>query len=200
MTPRKKLHNKFFMRCRRLGIKLSRYIISVSIQRQQMELYHCIHKYLGKRDYRTLDGEPANTLLFKVSHIKTYRISTSRFGIGQLSGSNKTPLGLHRIRKKVGAGYPIGTVFSSRKEAGLTWQGVPNAGIAHRIMWLEGLESGFNRGGLVDSYSRYIYIHGVGDETTLGRPASRGCIHMAADDLMPLFQKILTGTLVWIAY
>jgi lipoprotein-anchoring transpeptidase ErfK/SrfK len=131
--------------------------------------------------------------------VRSCAISSSRFGIGQQSGSNKTPLGLHRVARKIGAGYPIGTVFSSRKAIGSTWQGMPNAKIAHRILWLEGLEHGYNRGGAVDSYSRYIYIHGVGDETTIGRPASCGCIHMAASDLMPLFQRVGVGTLVWIS-
>jgi hypothetical protein len=37
----------------------------------------------------------------------------------------------------------------------------------HRILWLAGLEPGFNRGGDVDTFRRYIYIHGVGEEITL---------------------------------
>ena len=65
--------------------------------------------------------------------------------------------------------------------------------------WLEGLEPGFNRGGNVDSHSRYIYIHGTGDEPSLGRPVSYGCIHLAANDLIPLFDKLPGGTLVWIS-
>ncbi len=75
---------------------------------------------------------------------------------------------------------------------------MPDAKITTRILWLEGLEPGFNRGGNVDSHSRYIYIHGTGDETMIGRPASCGCIHLAADDLVPLFDKLPGGTLVWI--
>lgn len=82
---------------------------------------------------------------------------------------------------------------------GLTWLGNPEAPIAHRILWLEGLEPGMNQGGDVDTHARYIYIHGVGDESTLGRPASRGCLHLAAADLMPLYDRIPAGTLVWIA-
>jgi lipoprotein-anchoring transpeptidase ErfK/SrfK len=70
--------------------------------------------------------------------------------------------------------------------------------IVHRILWLEGLEPGFNRGGDVDSFRRYIYIHGFGDETTLGRPQSCGCVHLAAADLMPLYERLPVGTLVWI--
>ncbi len=129
---------------------------------------------------------------------QVFPISTSRFGTGQAAHSNRTPLGLHRIAVKIGAGQPVGTVFESRRPVGLTWQGRANAAIAHRILWLEGLEPGFNRGGGVDSFRRYIYIHGLGDEPSLGRPASRGCIHMAAADLMPLFDRVPVGTLVWI--
>ena len=129
---------------------------------------------------------------------RRYRVSTSRFGVGQKSGSNQTPLGWHRIAEKVGAGQPIGTAFRSRRAVGLTWQGLPAEPIVHRILWLEGLQPGFNRGGEVDSRSRYIYIHGTNDELTLGRPASRGCIHLAAADLLPLFDRLPVGTLVWI--
>jgi hypothetical protein len=129
---------------------------------------------------------------------RRYIVSTSRFGTGQQSGSNKTPLGLHRIAEKIGGGHPIGTVFSSRKPIGLTWQGMPNASIVHRIFWLDGLEPGLNRGGLVDTHDRYVYIHGYGDELSLGKPKSCGCIHMAASDLIPLFEKLPTGSHVWI--
>jgi lipoprotein-anchoring transpeptidase ErfK/SrfK len=75
---------------------------------------------------------------------------------------------------------------------------LPDATIVHRIFWLEGLEPGFNRGGAVDSFQRYIYIHGFADETTLGRPASHGCIHLSAADLIPLYDWLPEGTLVWI--
>ena len=129
---------------------------------------------------------------------KSYVVSTSRFGVGQRAGSNQTPLGLHRIAEKIGGGQPIGIVFRSRVPVGFTWSGLPEAPIAHRIFWLEGREPSFNSGGDVDSHSRYIYIHGLGDETTLSRPASRGCIHLAACDLIPLFDLVPSGTLVWI--
>jgi len=129
---------------------------------------------------------------------KEFVISTSRHGPGQIQGSNRTPLGLHRIRTRIGAGHPVGTVFKARQQIGFTWQGLPEATIAHRLIWLEGLEDGLNRGGEVDSYRRYIYIHGIGDEPTLGRPASAGCIHMAAKELMPLFDALKLGDLVWI--
>ena len=128
------------------------------------------------------------------------RCSTSRFGISQQEGSNGTPLGLHCIAEKIGAGELAGTVFKSRHVIGHTSQPeFADAKITTRILWLEGLEPGFNRGGSVDSHARYIYIHGTGDETTLGRPASCGCIHLAADDLIPLFDQLPSGTLVWIS-
>jgi hypothetical protein len=132
------------------------------------------------------------------SSVRTFRCSTSRFGIGQQEDSNCTPLGLHRVAEKIGGGWPVGTVFKSRQAIGFTWKEIPSATITNRILWLEGLEPGFNRDGNVDSHRRYIYIHGTGDETTLGRPASCGCIHLAADDLIPLFDKLPVGTLVWI--
>jgi hypothetical protein len=130
--------------------------------------------------------------------LRTFRCSTSKFGIGELAGSNKTPRGLHRIARKIGGGWPVGAVFKSRQLVGFTWQGHPAAPIAHRILWLEGLEEGFNRGGDVDSYDRFIYIHGTGNEATLGRPDSHGCIHLSAADLLPLFDRAPEGTLVWI--
>ena len=43
---------------------------------------------------------------------------------------------------------------------------MPDAKITTRILWLEGLEPGFNRGGNVDSHARYIYIHGTADQMT----------------------------------
>ena len=134
---------------------------------------------------------------FQPTH--SYRCSTSRFGIGQIAGSNCTPLGLHRIAEKVGGGSPLGTVFKGRRPVGFTWQGLPDAKITTRILWLDGLDPDLNRGGNVDSHARYIYIHGTGDETSIGRPASCGCIQLAASDLVPLFDKLPAGTLVWIA-
>jgi hypothetical protein len=166
-------------------------VLWIRIGRQLM--LHCIprrFKNSAHRNRRFPDFVPLE---------KWYRISTSRFGIGQIAGSNCTPLGLHRIAEKIGGGWPVGTVFRGRKAVGFTWKRLPLAPITNRILWLEGLEPGFNRGGHVDSHARYIYIHGTGDEPTIGRPASHGCIHLASQDLLPLFDKLPVGTLVWIA-
>jgi lipoprotein-anchoring transpeptidase ErfK/SrfK len=103
------------------------------------------------------------------------------------------------VADKIGAGWPPGTVFQSRQAVGYTWRGKPEAKITSRILWLEGLQFGFNRGNGCDSLTRFIYIHGTGNETLLGQPDSCGCVHLAAKDLLPLFERVSTGTLVWIA-
>ena len=145
-------------------------------------------------------AEQSVSLFEQTKFVKKFPCSTSRFGIGQMEGSNRTPLGLHRIAEKIGAGEPAGTVFKSRQIIGHTSQPeLADAKITTRILWLEGLEPGFNRGGNVDSHSRYIYIHGTADQKSIGQPASHGCIHLADADLIPLFDLLPSGTLVWIS-
>ncbi len=140
------------------------------------------------------------SLIEQSRFVKKIPCSTSRFGIGQTEGSNCTPLGLHRVVEKIGAGAPAGTVFKSREAVGHVSQPeFADAKITTRILWLEGLEPGLNRGGNVDSRSRYIYIHGTADQSSIGKPASCGCIHLADADLIPLFDLLPIGTLVWIS-
>lgn len=162
--------------CRQLGIAPTKYILTVNVAGQTVSLFE--------------DGR----------FVKKFPCSTSRFGIGQIEGSNRTPLGLHRIAEKIGGGGPAGTVFHSRLAVGHTAQPeFAGARITTRILWLEGLEPGFNQGGSVDSHRRYIYIHGTADQTGIGHPASCGCIHLADADLIPLFDLLPSGTLVWIS-
>ncbi|HEY2952541.1 MAG TPA: L,D-transpeptidase [Verrucomicrobiae bacterium] len=187
MPRRDRLPAAFVRATLKHGVPPSRFVLVVTVADQTMSLFE------RSKASPSTAGFPPYTCL------KRYRISTSRFGVGQVENSNQTPLGLHRIAQKIGGGWPIGTVFKSRQVVGLTWQGLPDATIAHRLFWLDGLEPGFNRGGQVDSHRRFIYIHGFGDESTLGRPQSHGCIHVAAADLLPLFDRLPTGTLVWIA-
>lgn len=162
--------------CERLKIAPSHYLLGVNIAEQKVSLFE--------------NGK----------FVRRYRCSTSRFGIGQIEGSNCTPLGLHRIAEKIGDGEPPGTVFKSREVIGHVAELGEAAGkITTRILWLEGLEPGYNQGGNVDSHSRYIYIHGAGDQKTIGQPASSGCIHLADPDLIDLFNLLPSGTQVWIA-
>ncbi len=171
--------------CRRVRCRVTPYLLVVHVKQQCMWLFQ-----------RAALMPSAKA--FDLYPVRAYRISTSRFGIGQRNGSNGTPVGLHRIARKIGSGEPMGTVFRGRRPVGLTWQGARDTRIAHRILWLEGLEPGWNRGGEVDSFQRYIYIHGTGDEMTLGRPQSHGCVHLAASDLLPLYNHLPIGSLVWI--
>jgi hypothetical protein len=183
--------------CRRHGILPTRHVVVVSVAGQTVSLFEKQFQPVGNcllvPAWQAIPTHRTFPIL-----IRTFRCSTSRFGIGQTAGSNGTPLGLHRVAEKIGDGCPVGTVFKSRQPVGFTWRGLPGAKVTTRILWLEGLEPGFNRGGNVDSHARYIYIHGTGDETTLGRPASCGCIHLAAEELIPLFDRVPAGTLVWI--
>jgi hypothetical protein len=182
------------------GVVPTPFVLIVSVANQTVSLFErtatAVYDHRSKRKFPP--NSPAGTDR-RYRHVKFFRCSTSRFGISQVAGSNGTPLGLHRVVEKIGGGWPVGTVFKGRQPVGYTWQGMPDAKITTRILWLEGLEPGFNRGGSVDSHARYIYIHGTGDETTIGRPMSCGCIHLAADDLIPLFDQLPGGTLVWIA-
>lgn len=122
--------------------------------------------------------------------VKTYPISTSKFGLGDKRGSCRTPLGTHRIASKIGNGQPKGMVFKSRKPTGECVQ--PNSPgrdpIVTRIMWLEGMESQ-NR----NSYSRLIYIHGTAEERTIGTPASYGCVRMKSNDVYEAFNLLHIG-------
>jgi hypothetical protein len=169
----------FISACGKNGIAPTQFVLTVSIAEQTISLFE------------------------QNKFVKKIPCSTSRFGIGQTEGSNRTPLGLHRIAEKIGAGEPAGTVFKSRQVIGHTSQPeFTDAKIITRILWLEGLEpglnKGFNGGVNVDSHARYIYIHGTADQKSIGQPASHGCIHLADSDLISLFDLLPSGTLVWI--
>ena len=190
---------KLLLACKRHDVVSTRFVLAVSIAEQTVSLFEkVLAAVYDRRSKESALNYPAVTDR-RYIFLREFRCSASRFGIGQAEGSNCTPLGLHRIAEKIGGGWPVGTVFKSRQPIGYTWQGMPNARITTRILWLEGLEPGFNRGGKVDSHARYIYIHGTGDETTIGRPDSCGCIHLAAADLIPLSDKLPFDTLVWIS-
>jgi len=198
MTTPTSAFGKFLLACKKCGVVPTRFILIVSVANQTVSLFEKFSLRSGGRQTAAFSGSLPRAATGEFQFAKKIHCSTSRFGISQVAGSNGTPLGLHRVVEKIGGGWPVGTVFEGRKPVGYTWQGMPDAKITTRILWLEGLEPGFNRGGNMDSHARYIYIHGTGDETTIGRPMSCGCIHLAADDLIPLFDQLPGGTLVWI--
>jgi UDP-N-acetylmuramate--alanine ligase len=78
------------------------------------------------------------------------------------------------------------------------WRGEPRADdlILTRILTLAGLENGVNHGPGCDSLARYIYFHGTNAEGALGEPASSGCIRMANDRVVELFDRVQAGDLV----
>jgi len=137
--------------------------------------------------------------------IRAYSISSAANGTGNNQDSGKTPLGAHYIKEKYGDSAPLGSQFKARKLTGyipkiLTSPQELSCGdnITSRILWLSGLEAGFNLGDGVDSYSRYIYIHGTDEEGRLGTPVSHGCIRMANQDIINLYDEIGLSTLVYI--
>ena len=107
------------------------------------------------------------SLIGKEGPIKTYPISTSKYGLGSQPNSYKTPLGRMYVCKKIGSGARSGTVFKSRRPTGEVVR--PNSPgrdpIISRIIWLEGLER-YNR----NTKERLIYIHGTPEERTIGSP------------------------------
>ena len=128
-------------------------------------------------------------------------VSTAAAGFGNHQNSGKTPIGLHRIAACIGEGVPCGTVFKGRVATGevVTHLDRPCGDyITTRILWLEGLETGFNQGPGVDSKERFIYIHGTPYSNQLGRPGSAGCVRMDNRHILELLTHVHVGTLVLI--
>ena len=153
--------------------------IEVSLDRQQLAVYDQV----GKAIMQTA-------------------VSTAHNGAGEVENSFCTPRGWHKVRAKIGAGVPENTVFRGRRPTGEIYtpalrEAEPERDwILTRILWLSGLEPGFNRHGSVDTMRRYIYIHGCPDEDIMGVASSHGCIKMHNTDVIELFDQIELGTLI----
>jgi hypothetical protein len=136
--------------------------------------------------------------------ICAWLVSTATNGPGEQRGSECTPRGWHRIRARIGDGTPLNTVFRGRRPTGEIYGDELEARhpgrdwILTRILWLGGLESGFNRYGDVDTTWRYVYIHGSPDQGVTGTPASHGCIRMKSPDMIDLFDRVAVGMRVLI--
>lgn len=166
-----------------------------------------IHKKLGKfladpQELFLVVSIEEQTLLVCQNDavIERFDASTSRFGIGNRENSLKTPPGIHRIKEKFGAGAPAGRVFRDREDTGEDWDHSRNGDnlILTRILRLEGLEPGINKGAEIDSYERYIYIHGTGREDLIGTPLSHGCVVLRNHDVIRLFDLVKEGAIVYI--
>ncbi len=128
--------------------------------------------------------------------VKEYIISSSKYGEGSEDGSFKTPLGKHKISKMIGGDQPHGMRFIGRIPSEIypiyseEKVFVTDDVVQSRIIWLTGLEEGINSGSGIDSYARYIYIHGTPEEWLLGEKASKGCIRMSNSDVIELFNQL----------
>ncbi len=162
-----------------MNIKPTSYLIYVSICEQKLYLF-------------------SNNNLIKI-----FDVSTSRAKPSCVKNSLGTPNGLHKIDGKIGDSMPLTTVFRSRIPCGLVSEQSPQEQeknlITTRIMRLRGLEDGINVGGDVDTYERFVYIHGTNQEDKIGTPNSHGCVLLRNGDVVELFDVVKDGTLVLIS-
>ena len=165
--------------CNELKVRPTQHLIYVSIARQRLYLF----------DGGKLERE--------------YIASTSRNPPSCVEGSLGTPTGLHKIDGKIGGGEPLGTVFRGRKPCGSVGDQPPEERaknlITTRIMRLRGLEEGKNSGGNLDTYARFVYIHGTNREENLGTPDSHGCVLLSNADVAELFGLVEDNSIVFIS-
>ncbi len=157
--------------CARLGIKPADRLLFVRIGTATLQFFH------------------------KSVLVKSYPISTSRRPPSNVKHSLGTPRGLHEIAERIGAGQPPGMVFRSRIPTGHHFSELPDTPenenlITSRILWLRGLEPGVNRGGDVDTYERYVYLHGTNHDARIGEPLSAGCVLMRNLDIVELYEQV----------
>jgi len=170
-----------------------------------------VNKYCNEKKGKTYDEilfisvkEQKIYHIIKNTIVKEYLVSTAKKGVGNQKNSDMTPHGLHYVKQKHGCKTPkngrmIGRVFYGQIAtiyADTTSSKTDD--ITSRILWLSGMEKDINKGGNVDSYNRYIYIHGTSEEGKIGTPASHGCVRMLNNDIIELYAKIKIGTKVLI--
>lgn len=163
----------------RLGIKPAARLLAVRIDSQTLQFYR---------------GREV---------VNAYAISTSLRPPSCVKHSLGTPLGLHEIAERIGGGQPPGMVFRSRVPTGHHYREMSEDEnernlVTSRILWLRGLEPEVNLGGDVDSYDRYIYLHGTNHEGRIGRPISGGCVLLRNLDIVELYDQVRVGDWVWI--
>lgn len=139
---------------------------------------------------------------------RSYVVSTSLRPPCNVRDSLGTPRGLHEVAQRIGGGAPPGMVFVGRRPTGRHFSELPESEqernlVTTRILWLRGLEPGFNAGDdaegrCVDTHARYVYIHGTNREDRLGSPASSGCVQLGNLDMIDLHDRVRAGDLVWI--
>ena len=173
------IYKKIIDKCNGLNIPTSQHLLFVSIAEQKLYFF-----------------DNANLK-------KTYSVSTSRNPPSCVANSLGTPTGLHKIDGKIGDGEALCTVFRARKPCGLVCEQTPDEQeknlITTRIMRLRGLENGVNAGGELDTYNRFVYIHGTNQEDKIGTPNSHGCVLLKNAEVKELFDIVNDGSIVLIS-
>jgi hypothetical protein len=135
--------------------------------------------------------------------VAEYVVSTSRAEPSCVANSLGTPTGLHQVAEKIGGDQPSGMVFNARLPLGFRHWEHPDSActynlITSRILWLDGLQQGLNRGGDRDTKNRFVYIHGTNQASRLGTPNSHGCVLLGDVEMIRLYATLPAGAYVWI--
>ena len=163
-----------------LGLSLVDHVMLASVKHQAIN-----HFQYGKR-------------------VKAYVMSSSKRPPSCVEGSLGTPWGLHEVCEKIGGGEALGMVFEGRESIGLRYWECESEKrkknlITTRILRLKGLQPGINSGGKVDTYDRYVYVHGTNHEDKLGTPSSSGCLQMRNKEVLELFDIVPVGTHLYVS-
>ena len=170
---------------------------------EKIESIESSYEYLDALLYVDI---PSQQMFFikKGEIVDIYSISSSYYGTGNKVNSLMTPLGKHEIYKKLGENLPENAILKGRVWNGAIAEIIKEPldtdfdHVTSRILWLDGLEEGKNKGPGIDSRERYIYIHGTAEEGLIGKPASDGCIRMYNKDVIELFDLVDEKAQVWI--
>lgn len=128
--------------------------------------------------------------------LKKYSISTAVNGLGCQENSYCTPSGKLRVASKIGNALPLGAVLRSRVPSGEIWSLDPVNPLSKsnedlvltRLLWLEGAEEKN-----LNTFKRYVYLHGTNQEHLLGKPASHGCVRFSNKDILEIFEALQAG-------
>ena len=170
---------------------------------EKIESIESSYEYLDTLLYVDI---PSQQMFFikKGEIVNIYSISSSYYGTGNKVNSLMTPLGKHEIYKKLGENLPENAILKGRVWNGAIADIIKEPidtdfdHVTSRILWLDGLEEGKNKGPGIDSRERFIYIHGTAEEGLIGKPASDGCIRMYNKDVIELFDLVDEKAQVWI--
>src|SRR5260370_28899348 len=111
------------------------------------------------------------TLKENETPIRSYPVSTSRFGVGTEVGSMKTPTGRFCVGKKIGGAMPSGTIFRSRVPLKPDDSVPPTEDLVmSRILWLPALAHE-----KTNIRHRFIYTHCNQQHDEVGTPSHGGC-------------------------